>query len=99
MYNVNHTVKEGVNDKVQRLEIGPKSTNLTSINILILKKVRNCTNSSYIYGIFVQLLNYFKVIYGCTSRFSAPFVALDTSQEQCSTSMLSNFPCHQCILS
>lgn len=38
MYNVNHTVKEGVNDKVQRLEIGPKSTNLTSINVLILKK-------------------------------------------------------------
>lgn len=39
------------------------------------------------------------MIYGCTSRFSAPFFALETNQEQCSTSVLSNFPSHQYILS
>lgn len=46
----------------------------------------------------VQLLNCFKVIYSCTSRFSATFLALETSQEQCSTPVLSNFPSHQYIL-
>lgn len=48
---------------------------------------------------FVQLLNCFKAIYGCISRFSVSFLALETSQDQRSTSVLPNFPCHQYIFS